>query len=837
MTKMSILNEADNSVLYKTLISLADSLPVSGGSRFYKPYEKKIGIISDDFLLNALKDTARFIHVTPENADEAINGVEFLLITTAWRDWLYMSNVASANGARLVKLLDRCKEKQIPLVFYSIEDPTHYSEYLYIAKKCDYVFTSSAETAARYENDCGHKNVYVLRFFCNPLYHNPIGSRRCKLKDNVVFAGTWYNHYEERCRDAEMIFGGIMESGRSLDIINRCSYLSNELYAYPEKYKNSMMKLMPHKALQGVHKLYNWAVNLNTVKDSLTMFAMRTYELEATGNLMLSNYSAGVFNRLPLIQLVHQRTEVAHMLNSLSDEEIYERQTAGVRHAMKEDTCFDRMREMLEKIIPAEAAERENPRTAVVAETITPRIERMFKDQTYQNRELISAESLRERYADFDVIAFFHPNMTYEGFYLEDMINGFKYTDRDYISKDAYYSGDALIHGIEHDYVERVGSKYRAVFWAKSAKPDALLALKDGAAYPNGYGIDHFNYNARETTSAFDSGHPYKLSVIVAVYNNGLFLYGKAFPSLRRSGMFEDMEIILVDDGSTDNETPAYIQAIANRYKNVRTFAFTGKASGSASRPRNKGVEMASTEYITFLDPDNEAINDAYTALYKEVSEKKLDIALGNVLQAGNSITFSRNYQMCLQANAGVPIITAKDKTEFLSGIKFMPISIQAMVIKKDVILSNGLIEVEGAVGEDSLFSYELLKCADNIAVLDICVHVYYTCREGSVVNAINPGYFRKQLILEESQFQYLKRANLLKDFMKVRFNHFFEYWLLKKLEMAKPKDAAECNEILKEMLKIYLPYYNGQNEKINRIIINDPKLQYSYLTSSVNPG
>ena len=38
-----------------------------------------------------------------------------------------------------------------------------------------------------------------------------------------------------------------------------------------------------------IHKLYDWAVNINTVKHSETMFAARVYELQAMGNLLISN--------------------------------------------------------------------------------------------------------------------------------------------------------------------------------------------------------------------------------------------------------------------------------------------------------------------------------------------------------------------------------------------------------------------------------------------------------------------------------------------------------------------------------------------------------------------
>ena len=45
------------------------------------------------------------------------------------------------------------------------------------------------------------------------------------------------------------------------------------------------------------HRLFRWAINVNSVKYSETMFANRVYELQAMGNLLLTNYSMGVNNK------------------------------------------------------------------------------------------------------------------------------------------------------------------------------------------------------------------------------------------------------------------------------------------------------------------------------------------------------------------------------------------------------------------------------------------------------------------------------------------------------------------------------------------------------------
>ena len=54
----------------------------------------------------------------------------------------------------------------------------------------------------------------------------------------------------------------------------------------------------------------------------------------------------------------------------------------------------------------------------------------------------------------------------------------------------------------------------------------------------------------------------YKISIIVAIYNNGYYLKNKCFTSLKESSIFEDLEMILVDDCSDDEETIEIIKEL-----------------------------------------------------------------------------------------------------------------------------------------------------------------------------------------------------------------------------------------------------------------------------------
>ena len=76
------------------------------------------------------------------------------------------------------------------------------------------------------------------------------------------------------------------------------------------------------------------------------------------------------------------------------------------------------------------------------------------------------------------------------------------------------------------------------------------------------------------------------------------------------------------------------IKRIEEEHDNVKTYYFNDGGSGSASRPRNKGAELASAPFITYLDPDNEAVNDGYATLLQVLTDDStLDMAIGNMLK------------------------------------------------------------------------------------------------------------------------------------------------------------------------------------------------------------
>lgn len=481
---------------------LLDAMPQSNGCRYYEPYDAQVGIICDEFLYDSLKSSANLIPVTPDNYKETCPKLDMLLVVSAWRgvggEWFGLGNADNPLRETMNDVIAAAKAAKIPVIFYSKEDPPNYDVFIDIAKKCDFVFTSCAEVVEKYKADCGHDRVEVLCFSINPQYHNPIGLRRYPKDNAVIFSGTWMTKYPERLKDMKVMFDGVLKAGYRFKILDRCYGRENPRYMFPEEYWRYVSPEVTHDYLQKIHKMYDWAININTIKDSSTMFANRAYELQANGNLMISNHSIGVERLFPDIYIIDKEQDVVDALTSMSPEQVYQKQMAGVRRVMTDETGYDRMGEILRAAgIKARQPERN---VLIIADDVAA-LESTARSQSYSKGkvDIISESELDDNVlSGYDIAVFWSKENSYGRYYLEDMINAFKYTACDYITKDAYFDNSGLLHeGKEHDYVDIIKDKYRTAFWVRSFSAEELKGLNGITEHKNGYSIDRFEMNNR----------------------------------------------------------------------------------------------------------------------------------------------------------------------------------------------------------------------------------------------------------------------------------------------------------------------------------------------------
>lgn len=119
-----------------------------------------------------------------------------------------------------------------------------------------------------------------------------------------------------------------------------------------------------------------------------------------------------------------------------------------------------------------------------------------------------------------------------------------------------------------------------------------------------------------------------KVSVIIPVYNVQEYI-GECLGSLVKQTMKDDLEVIIVNDGSKDS-SQEIIDKYVERYPNLfKSFIKENSGQGFA---RNYGLKYATGDYIGFVDGDDYIKEDMYEILYKEAIEKNLDIVVCDML-------------------------------------------------------------------------------------------------------------------------------------------------------------------------------------------------------------
>jgi len=480
---------------------------------------------------------------------------------------------------------------------------------------------------------------------------------------------------------------------------------------------------------------------------------------------------------------------------------------------MSEETNYHRLTEMMDIIgVPVDYPMR---KIVVVVEAVTNKVSKMFYDQSYVDKTLLlESELCDDVLCNFDFIAYFSEDANYGAYYLEDMINAFKYVDVDFITKDAYYSDGELKAGTEHDYVDGYKDKIRTVFSTKNYQE--LGDLDDFTGY-QGYSIDPFEFTMSDEVLAVRmKQQDYKLSVVIPVYNNGDHLLNKAFNSLLRSEIFREMEILVVDDGSTDGKTLRIIKRLANDYDNVKVYLYPKGGSGSASRPRNKAIEMATAEYIAFLDPDDEMINDGMRVLHEAIVGTSFDMVIGESLVVTQTDVRTQNYDyfsFAKEVNDGLDVV--ENTRDFLVKMKLKPKRLQEIIIRKGLITQHELAMVVGALGQDTLFFHEAVLVSKSIKLINEKVGLYYAAVDGSAVNSVSVRLFEKYLIREKEAVGRYIKYGVLDEFLTLRYEHFFNFWYFPRLKKVSNDEFARAVAVLREIMDLYTPYYTLENENM----------------------
>jgi hypothetical protein len=362
-----------------------------------KPYLKglkniKVAIILDEFSYNGFKYEFDAIPLEPTNWLEIMQTEkpDMLFCESAWSGGAWQGRIQyngesePENRAILLNLLQFCENNKVPTIFWNKEDPTNFNSFYDTALRFDHIFTTDEECVELYRDKYGHESVHCMLFAGQPRLFNPIETH--ERTDDIIFAGSWYVHHTERSKEMEQIFDNILRSGYNLKIYNRFQEFGKKHpnYRFPVKYHKYLNPPVAHNKIDDIYKESKYALNINTVTKSTTMFARRVFELMLCNTLILSNYSNGMY-RLFDDNIVFVGSEKIDLNNS----EL--KQMNNLYNVLKNHTYKNRFQEILDAI-GYEYQHDENPVTMyynINNKAEIPDVLKHYKSLDYYNKNLV----------------------------------------------------------------------------------------------------------------------------------------------------------------------------------------------------------------------------------------------------------------------------------------------------------------------------------------------------------------------------------------------------------------------------------------------------------------
>ena len=208
-----------------------------------------------------------------------------------------------------------------------------------------------------------------------------------------------------------------------------------------------------------------------------------------------------------------------------------------------------------------------------------------------------------------------------------------------------------------------------------------------------------------------------KVSIIVPAYNVENYIE-KCLNSLINQTL-EDIEIIVVNDGSTDKTKDKILEFYSQYPGKIK---YLEKENGGLSSARNFGMPHAKGEYIAFLDSDDYVEPTMYEEMYNEAKREKFDMV---------ECDFIWEYPNKKKFDHGVLVHNKKDlivKNRVVAWNK---------IIKRNIIEKAKIEFPSGLRYEDVEFFYKLVPYLEKVSIVHKCF-IHYVQRENSIVNTQN---------------------------------------------------------------------------------------------------
>ncbi|MCQ2482204.1 MAG: glycosyltransferase [Clostridia bacterium] len=224
------------------------------------------------------------------------------------------------------------------------------------------------------------------------------------------------------------------------------------------------------------------------------------------------------------------------------------------------------------------------------------------------------------------------------------------------------------------------------------------------------------------------------VSMIVPIYNGSSFV--ESFYNQFVNQTYKKIELIIVNDGSTDNTT----DALNKYFGDMPNVKLINKPNGGPSSARNRGLDEATGKYVVFTDVDDVIEPDYVDYLFNLVNDNDADMSVCGYMKMNENEKLS---------DFAVPEekIYVYNQEEALVDFGYRKTIIgysYLKLIKYDIVKDIRFCE-DIYFGEDYIFTYEILKKCHRVASGTRCLYSYIQCNSSSThVKKDNTLKYRK---------------------------------------------------------------------------------------------
>jgi spore maturation protein CgeB len=516
-----------------------------------RPGKPLVGAIMDTFTKSCLGADCDLLAPRPDNWRAAFESQrpDVMFVESAWHGnddaWQYRvaSYASPPDRLSLPELLKWCRKEGVPTIFWNKEDPVHFLRFVDSARRCDAVLTTDADCVPRYHRSAGHEQVFAMPFAAQPHLHHP--TRDEERLDRACFAGSYYaDRHDARRVDMEAILEPALDF--PFDIFDRnfgAVGKAAEKTAFPERFRGAIRGRLEYDEMVRAYKRYRVFLNVNSVKDSPTMFSRRVFELLACGTPVVSSYSKGIVELLgeDAVMIAETAAETrAHLERLLGDDDAWARLSAlGLCRVHAEHTYLDRLADAwqaldlplpkawrmardpaltavaevpdaaaIQALAAALAAQHRKPSRVVLIADAKPdaaALEVVGQSVSGAAVDVVAPDGLASSLAagSGDIWAAFDPGAHYGAAYLDDAVAALRYARAPVLGRAAHFAvggdGGAALQrpADEHRLVAEVPAASVVARAGAISADDLLAALRDGtyrASGPAVQALHRFNF-------------------------------------------------------------------------------------------------------------------------------------------------------------------------------------------------------------------------------------------------------------------------------------------------------------------------------------------------------